>query len=320
MGSTVYVSATPGDWEYKKSEGLVVEQIIRPTYLVDPIIDIKPATNQVEDCLLEVKGVIKKGQRVLVTTLTKRMAEDLTEYFKAQNLKVEYLHSDIHTIERYEIIRDLRKGEIDVVVGINLLREGLDIPEVGLVTIMDADKEGFLRSHRSLIQTVGRAARNLEGRVIFYADRITDSMKKCIDETNRRRAIQIAYNEKNGVKPIQITKKIADSLIEGMSDTAAKITPGGRAMFKDSAKGKEEAKNKTNKSSTLSAANVKQLIIEEQELNELIENPRKLKKRMEQMAEEMKQAASNLDFEWAANLRDEIKKLNDIYLRLGGMD
>jgi excinuclease ABC subunit B len=214
MRQTVFVSATPADYENQHADQ-VVEQVVRPTGLVDPIIHVRPASSQVDDLMSEITERVKKNERVLVTTLTKRMAEQLTEFLGDNGIKVRYLHSDIDTVERVEIIRDLRIGTFDVLVGINLLREGLDIPEVSLVAILDADKEGFLRSERSLIQTIGRAARNLQGTAILYGDQVTDSMRRAIDETERRRAKQIAFNEANGITPAGIKKEIRE-LIDGV--------------------------------------------------------------------------------------------------------
>ena len=212
INQCVFVSATPADYEKEHSKGNVVEQIIRPTGLLDPKIEVKPISNQIDDLIEQIRQRVEKQERVLVTTLTKKMAEDLTSYLAGMDIKVRYMHSDTKALERMEIIRDLRLGEFDVLVGINLLREGLDIPEVSLVAILDADKEGFLRSERSLIQTIGRAARNTEGKVIMYADELTESMEKAISETNRRRAIQQQYNEEHGITPQTIKKAVRDTI------------------------------------------------------------------------------------------------------------
>jgi excinuclease ABC subunit B len=219
-GKILYVSATPADYEIKNGQ-ILVEQIIRPTGLLDPIVEVRPVANQVEDLLIEINARVEKKERVLITTLTKKMSEDLTDYLKDVGVKVAYLHSEVETIQRVEIIRDLRKGIYDCIVGINLLREGLDIPEVSLVAILDADKEGFLRNYKSLIQTIGRAARNVNGMAILYADKITDSMKKAIDETNRRRSIQNAHNEKFGIEPKTIIREIHDMLPREMVELTA---------------------------------------------------------------------------------------------------
>ena len=222
INQVVFVSATPADYEKEHSKNNVVEQIIRPTGLLDPKIEVKPVTNQVDDLIEQIRERVAKKERVLVTTLTKKMAEDLTSYLASLDIKVRYMHSEIKALERMEIIRDLRLGEFDVLVGINLLREGLDIPEVSLVAILDADKEGFLRSERSLIQTIGRAARNTEGKVIMYADELTESMEKAISETNRRRKIQMEYNKEHGITPKTIKKSVRDvikaSVIEDMKN------------------------------------------------------------------------------------------------------
>ncbi|MFC1724518.1 excinuclease ABC subunit UvrB [candidate division KSB1 bacterium] len=269
----VFVSATPGDYELEKSGGVIVEQIIRPTGLLDPEIEIRPVDGQIDDLIDEIKIVTEKQERILVTTLTKRMSEDLTEYLRGMDIRVQYLHSEIDALDRVEILRSLRLGEFDVLVGINLLREGLDLPEVSLVAILDADKEGFLRSERSLMQTAGRAARNVAGRVIFYADSITKSMKKTIDESNRRRKIQLAYNKKHGITPKSIIKSIEE----------IKLTT---AVADEKGKPAEPEKFKAD------------LFIDM--------SPDKLIKILEQ---EMMKAARGLEFERAAELRDEIKKL-----------
>lgn len=272
INQAIFVSATPGEFEREKSEQ-IVEQVIRPTGLVDPEIIVKPVQGQIEDLLFEINERVEKHERVLVTTLTKKMAEDLTAYFEKMNIKVRYMHYDIDTIERMEIIRDLRLGEFDVLVGINLLREGLDIPEVSLVAILDADKEGFLRSESSLIQTIGRAARNAEGKVIMYADSVTRSMERAIMETERRRKIQMDYNEKHGIKPKTIIKEVRD-------------------VIEISTKVETDSKTAKSKQKQMSAAEKQALI--------------------EKLTEEMKNAAKILEFEHAAYLRDKINELKGI--------
>ena len=276
MRQSVFISATPSVYEAEHA-GQVVEQVVRPTGLVDPVIEVRPATHQVDDLMSEVNLRVKLGERVLVTTLTKRMAEDLTDYFSEHGIKVRYLHSDIETVERVEIIRDLRLGMFDVLVGINLLREGLDIPEVSLVAILDADKEGFLRSERSLIQTMGRAARHINGKALLYADKITNSMRRAIDETDRRRTKQIAYNEAHGITPQGVVKRIKD-IIEGTYDM--------------------DAERKTLKAAQTQA---KYLAMSEKDVS----------KEIKRLEKDMLQAAKNLEFEKAADLRDQLKKLRE---------
>lgn len=279
IDKVVYVSATPGEYELKKSEGMIVEQIIRPTGLLDPEVEIRPVKHQVDDLLSEIRTRAAKGERVLVTTLTKRTAEDLTEYYEGLGVRVKYLHSDIDTLERTEIIRDLRLGIFDVLIGINLLREGLDIPEVSLVAITDADKEGFLRSERSLIQTIGRAARNMNGRVILYADRITGSMQKAMGETERRRERQKLFNEEHGITPRTVQKKVS----EGLSDLY-----GFSVQVRD-AKGKKSVLR-------ANAAEYKG-------------DSKKISKEIALLRKKMKKASDRLEFEEAARIRDEIKRL-----------
>ena len=290
MDKVVHVSATPGPYELRKSEGLIVEQIIRPTGLLDPKIDVRPARHQVDDLLKEIRARVARNERVLITTLTKRSAEDLTEYYESLNLKVKYLHSDIKTIERTEIIRDLRLGVFDVLIGINLLREGLDIPEVSLVAITDADKEGFLRSERSLIQTIGRAARNAEGVVILYADSVTESMEKAIGETNRRRGIQEEYNKANGITPATVKKRIRESVLNIYDQTMpAAPLPG------------------------MSKADLKVVMAPKAEY---LKDPKAIDKEVARLRKKMKQASEALEFEEAAKLRDDVKRLELIQLSL----
>ncbi|MBI4527782.1 MAG: excinuclease ABC subunit UvrB, partial [Deltaproteobacteria bacterium] len=273
LNQAVYVSATPAEYEIQKSNHLVVEQLIRPTGLTDPEVTVRPARTQVDDLLEEIRKRVEKNERVLVTTLTKRMAEDLTDYYQDLNVKVRYLHSDIATIERVDIIRDLRMGVFDVLVGINLLREGLDIPEVSLVAILDADKEGFLRSERSLIQTIGRAARNVNGMVILYADSMTDSMKRAIEETNRRRSLQTDFNKKHGITPQTVVRALGKRLVE--------LYESDYVTVPAVAEGKEK----------YVAGEIPRMI--------------------EKLRKEMKRAAQNLEFEKAADLRDRIRFLQE---------
>ena len=281
MKQVIFVSATPTTYETERS-GQIVEQVVRPTGLVDPVVEVRPATTQVDDVLFEIRERTKKGERVLITTLTKRMAEQLTDYLSDNGVKVRYLHSDIDTVERVEILRDLRLGAFDVLVGINLLREGLDIPEVSLVAILDADKEGFLRSERSLIQTIGRAARNVNGYAILYADRITDSMKKAMGETERRRNKQIAHNTAMGITPQGINKKVRDMIDGVMSSKAGK-----------------DAAREAERRDMLRATGVEEF------------TEKDLAKRIKQLEKQMFDAAKNLEFEQAARLRDQLVQLKE---------
>ncbi|MCP4662627.1 MAG: excinuclease ABC subunit UvrB [bacterium] len=281
VGQRIYISATPGAWELERAGGVVAEQLIRPTGLLDPEIEVRPAQGQVDDLLGEVRKVTERGERVLVTTLTKRMAEELTQYLNELSIRVRYLHSDIETLERVEIITALRRGEFDVLVGINLLREGLDLPEVSLVAILDADKEGFLRSQTSLIQTAGRAARNLAGRVIFYADKVTDSMRRALEETGRRRERQAAYNEAHQIEPRSILKDIHSPLVQ-MSNLDYYPAGGGRVS----------------------------------EIAEGSELP--LREQIARLEKRMKQAAKRLEFEEAAQLRDKIRELRELQIYADG--
>ena len=280
MHQVVYVSATPGPYELTHAGSALVEQIIRPTGLIDPVMEVKPAKGQVENLLGEIRRRLAKGQRVLVTTLTKRMAEDLTEYYHEQGLKVRYLHSDVKTLERAEIIRDLRRGVFDVLVGINLLREGLDLPEVSLVAVLDADKEGFLRGYRALVQTAGRAARNSEGTVILYGDNVTDSMRQALEETGRRRTIQLAYNDAHGITPQTIKKRIHDLDYQLAEADYVELSQAAEAEERYEAHGD-------------------------------------LEKRILVLEKEMKAAAKDLEFERAAKLRDAIRVLRQKVLQVG---
>jgi excinuclease ABC subunit B len=291
QSQVVYVSATPADYELNKCEGIVVEQVVRPTGLLDPPIDVRPSLNQVDDLISEIRITIERGERILVTTLTKRMAEELAKYLDKINIACRYIHSEVETLDRIEILRDLREGKFDVLVGVNLLREGLDLPEVSLVAIMDADKEGFLRSNRSLTQTAGRAARNVNGRVIMYADKITDSMQQTMDETTRRREKQIIYNEANGITPTQVTK-------------------GNKTIFEQSGLLDKRQKNfyvEPDEASSIAADPL---------LSHL--NATQLEKTIEQTKRAMEKAAKEMDFMEAARLRDEmfmLKKMLDEKVR-----
>ncbi len=290
VDQVVYVSATPAQFEFEESKGVIVEQIIRPTGLLDPRIEVRPVKNQIDDLLAEIRKRASIGERVLVTTLTKRMAEDLTDYYTNVGVRIRYLHSDIDALERVEILRDLRTAEFDVLVGVNLLREGLDLPEVSLIAILDADKEGFLRSERSLMQTAGRTARNAEGLVLFYADRITESMRAVIDETERRREIQHAYNEAHGIVPRTIKKSVEEIL---QSTSIADVSKKHEAQ-------KREVEEKRERKHLTPKAVLKHL------------SPAQLSELIEQMKLEMKVAAKEMDFEKAADIRDEVQALEKV--------
>ncbi len=288
----IYVSATPAEYELQQSEGIVVEQVIRPTGLLDPVIDVRPSLNQIDDLMEEIQQRIEREERVLVTTLTKRMAEELTEYLLNNGIRCAYIHSDVETLERIKIMDELREGIYDVLVGVNLLREGLDLPEVSLVAILDADKEGFLRSHRSLTQTAGRAARNVNGKVIMYADRITDSMRQTIDETNRRREKQLAYNEAHGITPKQITRSRANALLDIEKQSSQE----------NSSKPKEPRAYTETEAQLHAAADPVVQYMTKGQLQKSIEQTRKL----------MQEAAKKLDFIEAAQYRDELLKLEEL--------
>jgi excinuclease ABC subunit B len=290
VGQTIYVSATPANYELSKSEGVIIEQVIRPTGLLDPAIEVKPSLTQIDDLMENIQQCVERSERALVTTLTKRMAEELTKFLAKASIRCRYIHSDVDTLERVEIMEGLRAGKFDVLVGVNLLREGLDLPEVSLVAILDADKEGFLRSERSLTQTAGRAARNINGRVIMYADKITDSMQRTIDETNRRRSKQLEYNEKNNITPTQIVKAL---------NTILGNLPGGESGVGSSITAKREPRPYVESDVAHIAAEpvVKYM------------SRKDIEKTIAQTKQNMQKAAKELDFLEAARLRDEIYEL-----------
>ena len=304
-GQTIYISATPADYELSEAEGVVVEQVIRPTGLLDPVVEVRPAVSQVDDLLDEIENTVDKGERVLVTTLTKRMAEELTSYLINLGIKSKYIHSDVDTLERVEIMRDLRMGVFDVLVGVNLLREGLDLPEVSLVAILDADKEGFLRSDRALIQTIGRAARNVHSKAILYGDSITGSMQRAIDLTNRHREKQIKYNMEHGIVPRQIVKSTdailgTTSVIERAAEEAGRATPQSQlAQMQIPMAAEEEFEYGKEKKEPEPSPYLK--MTKEQLRKEIRDRQRK-----------MQTAAKELDFMAAAKYRDEIKELQGL--------
>jgi excinuclease ABC subunit B len=293
VNQAIYVSATPGDYELEKSMGVVVEQVIRPTGLLDPLVEVRPAKGQVDDLLEEIRQAVSRGSRVLVTTLTKRFSQQLTEYYEEVGVRVRYLHSDIDTLERMEILRELRLGEFDVLIGINLLREGLDLPEVSLVAILDADKEGFLRSYRSLIQTIGRAARNADGKAILYGDSVTDSMKQAIEETQRRRSLQEAHNEAQGIVPKSISREVQSPLADLLSD------------------GHMDARNNRKKKKKGGATPAKKGAKRNIDMEAIPQQ-------IQQLRKEMKAHAAALEFEEAAVCRDRARALERQLLELTG--
>ena len=300
IGQTIYLSATPGDYERDRSDG-VVDQVIRPTGLLDPLIDVRPTKGQIDDLLDEINQTVARGERALVTTLTKKMAEDLSDYLLDHGVKVKYLHSDIDTLKRVELLRELREGKIDVIVGINLLREGLDLPEVSLVAILDADKEGFLRSYRSLIQTIGRAARNVHGHVVMYADTVTDSMRQAIDETKRRRSVQEAYNKKHHRTPQPLVKKITD-----VNDMIAKEDVDTQSLL---AGGYRKSTSAASSHYGVPAQDEQEIIRRHEELEKAGMPAEELNSLIRELDAKMRQASEQLQFELAARLRDEIMDL-----------
>lgn len=311
---TIYVSATPADYELQRAEGVVVEQVIRPTGLLDPIIEVRPSLNQIDDLMEEITRRTELGERTLVTTLTKRMAEELNDYLAKYDIKTAYMHSDVDTMERIKILDDLRAGVYDVLIGVNLLREGLDLPEVSLVAILDADKEGFLRSHRSLTQTVGRAARNLNGRVIMYADKMTDSMKQTIEETERRRALQLAYNEEHGITPQAIVK--ARNRIVGLDREAIEdLTPAGAVNKKPGrSREKKDGKPTVSKPLPYEAEYTHEVNLAADPIVQYMSTS-DMRKNIDKLKQQMMAAAKKMDFLEAARLRDEMIKMQDLLER-----
>lgn len=323
---TIYVSATPGDYELQKSEGIVTEQIIRPTGLLDPEIEVRPSMNQIDDLLEEIQLRIERDERTLVTTLTKRMAEELDAHLRGYGMRSAYIHSDVDTLERIQILNDLREGEYDVLIGVNLLREGLDLPEVSLVAILDADKEGFLRNHRSLTQTAGRAARNVNGKVIMYADKITDSMQKTIDETERRRSKQIRYNEEHGITPTPIVKKTNTDLVDLYKGKQSEPAQTGKRSQSPRAAARKDMSRERKPETKLLTEPIP-YVEEEHSAGGLVADPvveymsaTDLKDRMEKVQSDMTKAAKSMDFMEAARLRDELIALKQRLAEKEGAD